>query len=189
MNWVILDGTEGLKTNEKLVTNYITETMKKSGMSYVYYDLKDMNILACRSCGFCGFKSPGRCVYNDDMPDVIRAIAKSRGIIFLTPIRFGGYSSNLKKAVDKLALMGLPLYIVKEGNLLHPMRYGHFSVVGIGISNGSIEKQDEAFKLLVERNALNMQAPHCGVLTINMSEEINDIENKVMGMIEEVSSW
>jgi multimeric flavodoxin WrbA len=80
-----------------------------------WFDLPKMNIHPCRSCGSCGLRTAGQCVIGDDMQPVLRAFASSQVVILITPIRFGGYSSELKKAIDRLLPVGLPYYIVKAG--------------------------------------------------------------------------
>jgi len=153
LSTVFLDGYE----NESRIANKLIDRLKDKKVSYDYFRMKDYNILPCRSCGSCGVKTPGRCVLKDDFSIIMKSVARCRNIVLLTPIRFGGYSATLKKIIDRFMLIGKPLYIVKEGHLLHPMRYGIKRLVGIGgMDNKSIEQQ-KCFELLLERNAINMQ--------------------------------
>lgn len=186
MNWVILDGSNKEDSKTKNIGNILKETMNQIGDSYHYFQLRDMNILPCRSCGTCGHKTPGECAIDDEMIDIIKAIVRSKGIILLTPIVFGGYSSNLKKAMDKLTIIGLPLYEVKDGNLLHPMRYSEKIIMGIGSSEMNIKGEEKNFRLLLERNALNTRAPYHDVLTVKGKEINSDIKDKILNMLKEV---
>ena len=104
MSSIILDGFE----NENSIGNTLKRLIEEKGVKSTYFKLKDMNILPCRSCGSCGLKTPGKCVIDDDMPKIMKAIATSSLYVMLTPIRFGGYSSQLKKAVDRTMSMGFP---------------------------------------------------------------------------------
>lgn len=153
MSLVVLDALEG--SNE--ISDRIREKLLKDKGS-VYFRLEDMEIQHCRSCGVCGFKSPGKCVAKDASHEVLKAIAKSPVFIMLTPVRFGGYNSVLKKAVDKFMNLSLPSYTVKQGHLLHPTRYGSKHMVVIGIYEGSSREQEESFRKLVEHNAFNLEA-------------------------------
>jgi multimeric flavodoxin WrbA len=47
--------------------------------------------------------TPGECVIKDAGCDVARDVSHSDLVILLTPMSFGGYSSELKKAVDRYA--------------------------------------------------------------------------------------
>ncbi len=155
MKFVILDAME----NENSISSLLINLLQEKG-EVTIFKVVDMSISPCRSCGSCGFKSPGKCIVDDDIHEILKAIAKCDAFIMLTPIRFGGYPSCLKKVVDKFMLLALPSFIVKNGHLLHPARYDTKTLVGIGISDGNSGEQEESFKNLVANNALNVQYPH-----------------------------
>lgn len=181
MSSVILDAFE----SEKSIGNTLKRLLEEKGQEFSHFKLKDMNILPCRSCGSCGVKTPGKCVLDDDMHGIMRAIAPSSLIIMLTSIRFGGYSSQLKKVLDRTMVMGLPLYIVKDGHLLHPMRYGKKSLLGIGLAEENLQGQEENFRTLVARNALNMQFA-CNTLIFKPSDDMTIIKREMESALKEV---
>ena len=176
MKIVLLDAIE----NESGVSQVVRITLKQNGHDIAWFKLNEKNIRPCVSCGACGHKSPGKCVINDDMQSILHAIAPCDALVMLTPIRFGGYSSTLKKAVDRFMPLGLPLYMVKKGHLLHPMRYQKKFLLGIGILEDKLLDQEENFKKLVANNALNLQYQH-KTLVINELDAgeilVQDIEN------------
>ncbi len=159
MKSVVLDATEN-NAYEKI----LSETLKLQGDEAVYYKLKDLKIIPCRACGACGDITPGKCALKDDMQEILRNIASGDGIIMVTPISFGGYSALLKKAVDRFMVLGLPFLSVKGKRLIHPMRYGIKTLIGIGIAGECPMGQEENFKLVVERNAINMQSPYRAIV-------------------------
>jgi NAD(P)H-dependent FMN reductase len=161
MKAVILDGSE----NENSVAGTVRESLEKRGVGFLYFKLKEADIRPCRSCGSCGLRTPGRCVQKDDMPSILRAMAEHKLFVYITPVRFGGYSSQLKKAIDRTMPLGEPFYMVKNGHLLHPMRYGEKFILGIGLSETFSPDAEANFRLLVSRNAMNMQSNY-QVLTI-----------------------
>jgi len=140
-----------------VVPDVLKKELDNTGAEYTWFEMENMNIMPCRSCGSCGDRTPGRCVQDDDMQVVFKTVAGCDLIIMLTAVTFGGYSSRLKKAVDRFMAMGVALYMVKDGHLLHPMRYGKKHLLGIGLTDGNHRDEDENFKLLVSRNAMNMQ--------------------------------
>ncbi|WP_461612662.1 flavodoxin family protein [Clostridium sp. Marseille-QA1073] len=174
MRAVILDGFE----EENLIGAILKKMFEGKGEEFSYFKLKDMNILPCRSCGACSHKTPGKCVFEDEMPSIIKAFAKSDVMIMLTPIRFGGYSSQLKKALDKFVAVGLPLYIVKDGHMLHPMRYDSKLIIGIGIALKDVKGAENNFRTLVERNGLNMQCTQ-KTLIFKPSDDIRKIKHEI----------
>jgi len=177
---VILDAME----KESSISNILIDVCKEKGEEISCFKLKDMNISPCRSCGACSFKSPGKCVIKDDIHDVLRAIAKCSTLIMLTPVRFGGYSSCLKKVVDKFMLLCLPSYTVKYGHLLHPARYGSKFLLGIGVYEGNSKAQEESFGKLVENNALNVQYAH-RALIVKPSGDMGVIRQEIGSILRE----
>jgi multimeric flavodoxin WrbA len=173
MSIVILDAMEGINN-----ISIVLKEKLQADKALAYFKLEDMNVAPCRSCGACGFKSPGKCVVNDDSHKILEAIAKGNVLVMLTPIRFGGYSSTLKKAVDKFMNLCLPSYTVKHGHLVHPARYGSKSIVAIGINEGDSGEQEESFKKLIENNALNLQAS-CETIVFKASGDIEVIDREI----------
>lgn len=178
MSIVVLDAMEG-KNN---ISNNLRELIVKSGAELSYFELRDIKILPCRSCGACGFKSPGKCVFDDGIHDIHRAMARSSTIVLLTPVRFGGYPSTLKKAVDKFMHMCLPSYTVKHGHLLHPARYGSKTLLSIGVQQGVSKEREESFRRLVENNALNLQFEH-KTLVLEPSRDFENISKLIDNLL------
>lgn len=170
MSWVILDAME----NQVYLDNELSSFFNSRKEEVFYFQLKNKRVLACRACGSCGFKSPGRCIFDDDVHEILWAIARADKIIMLTPVRFGGYNSCLKKVVDKFALLVLPSYTVKQGHLLHPLRYGKKDLIAIDYLDHDSKQKEESFKRLVEHNALNMQSSYKAFI-IRKEEVIKDI--------------
>lgn len=181
MSIVVLDATE----EKNSISDELKEKLVQAGKEFSYFVLRDMNILPCRSCGGCGFISPGKCVLKDDSHEIMRGIAKCSTFIMLTPIRFGGYNSTLKKAVDKFMGLGLPTYTVKQGHLLHPMRYGSKSIIGIGIYEGDSKDQEECFRRLVENNAFNLQSRY-RTLVLKPTGNIERVKQDINDIVKEV---
>lgn len=141
---------------EEVLKPGFRRVLNEGALQTSWFDLPAMSIQPCRSCGSCGFRSPGQCVIPDDMQAVLKAFAAAQVIVFLTPIRFGGYSFDLKKAVDRLLPVGLPYYVVKGGRMLHPMRYGQKLLIAVGLSTDGCQSAESNFKNLVKANGINL---------------------------------
>jgi len=181
MSIVLLDAME----EESIVSTKLKERLLKADSRLEYFRLKDMEIQVCRSCGACGYRSPGKCVVKDDSHRVLKAIAGCDMYVILTPIRFGGYNSILKKAVDKFMGLALPCYMLKDGRLLHPDRYGRKRMVVVGVAGPATREQEDSFRKLVEHNALNLNAAHAAVVlgspddTVRLEQEIDRLLKEV----------
>ena len=113
MKVAILDGSK--KNNATLLTikKNIDEKLKKNNQVGITFTLKDIEIVPCTGCFNCWLKTPGLCVTKDAANDILRTIIESDLMIFLTPIIFGGYSSELKKVVDRMPPLASP-FLAKE---------------------------------------------------------------------------
>jgi multimeric flavodoxin WrbA len=181
---VILDG-HSVKSQ---LGETLLEELELQSWEVESFFLSDMEILPCRSCGSCGTKTPGTCIINDEMELVYRAVANCDVMIFFTPIQFGGYSAALKKAVDRLMTMGLPLYRVRGDHLLHPIRYGNKRLMGVGTYTHCDGEEAVNFELLVKRNALNMMSPAFSHHVFCPKLELHSVRTLIQGMIKEVTA-
>lgn len=188
MSLVILDASENDNDTVSRISTALQVILEEGRTKFICFKLREMKILPCRSCGACGLKTPGKCVISDEMHDVLKAIAAGSMLVMLTDIKFGGYSSQLKKAVDRFMVLGLPLYVVKQGNLLHPMRYGPIPLVVAGVSPENRQGQEESFKLLVARNALNMHSPYSKALVCKQWDGITNTVQDINDAVKEVYS-
>jgi multimeric flavodoxin WrbA len=85
-------------------------------------------------------------------------------VVFLTPVTFGGYSSELKEAVDRLIPLVLPCFRTIDGEVHHVRRYDRYpSLLGLGLLPEPDAEQERIFRAVIERNAINMHAPSFGV--------------------------
>ena len=78
---------------------------------------------------------------------------------------FGGYSSELKKALDHMIPILQPFMHKRDGETRHPQRYERrrdLLVVGT-VPAGQAQGPRRPPKRLVERNTLNMQPPPLGL--------------------------
>lgn len=181
MSIVVLDAAEAYDN----ISKALREKTFQRGGEVSYFELGNMAILPCRSCGACAYKSPGKCVFKDDMHEILHAIARSSTVIMLGPVRFGGYSSTLKKAVDKFMQLCLPSYTVKHGHMLHPARYGSKLLIGIGLQQDDQTDRSESFRKLVENNALNLQYD-CKAIVLNPSLSAEGIYLSIDSVLKEV---
>ncbi|MCL2607933.1 MAG: flavodoxin family protein [Methanomassiliicoccaceae archaeon] len=65
----------------------------------MFIRLHEMDIKHCTACGSCSHS--GRCVIDDDMHQVYKAVNDSDVIVLAVPIYFSGPSSIIKQAIDR----------------------------------------------------------------------------------------
>ena len=185
MKALILDGTTCDNSILKIAREYIEAMVKDAQWERTSFTLRDIKIDHCLGCFSCWHKTPGVCIIDDVGRNIAQHETESDFWIFLTPVTFGGYSSELKKAIDRTIPFILPYFMRVKGEIHHTPRYKkrpHLVVLG------SIEKPDpiseEIFKTLVYRNFINF---HCSSETCKILAEKED-KNKILETVKEIFS-
>jgi len=174
MKAVVLNGMEAGDTLTKSVHDMLFDTLRARGWKVEQFILHEMEIAFCAGCFGCWIRTPGQCVLEDGGHSVARAFIQSDLAIFLTPVTFGGYSSQLKKAVDHLLPNILPFFTTMKGETHHQKRYAHYpNLIVLGTLPQADEESERIFTTLVEHNAINMhsRAHAAGIITQEQSDE------------------
>ena len=118
-----------------------------------FVNLREKKIVYCTGCSYCTEKEAGICIRDDDMRKIYPKISSSEIHIYLTPISFGGFNSDLKKIIDRFSPLYLPTYSLKENELHHPSRYSSpQKILFIGVLNkDELQRQEETFRLVTRR--------------------------------------
>ncbi len=188
MKAVILDGFLQHSETSESIRNAIEQELGNN-LTVESFVLRDMKIVHCMGCFGCWVKTPGTCVMKDDSAKIDKALVSSDLLIFLTPITFGGYSSELKKAADRMLCILSPFFATINGETHHKARYDKFpKFMGIGVLPEHDKEKEQIFAELVRRNAVNFHtAAHCaGILRLNQSvdEHRQSIRNYFQSVME-----
>ncbi len=186
MNAVIFNGAkENNSTTDKIETELKTQLTDK-GWTVEPIELCSKKIAGCLGCFGCWIKTPGECVIDDYGRETTKQAMQSDLLIWLTPITFGGYSSELKKALDRLLPILLPYFESYHGQIHHKMRYSKYpNLLVIGTSPQCPENK-ETFKLLTERNVLNFRPPKHATGIFQESNNVDGASSFVEGLLRQV---
>jgi hypothetical protein len=124
--------------------------------------LRTQKIGVCLGCFECWMTTPGVCRIDDDGRAVSRAYMAADLVCLLTPLTFGSYSSELKKALDRISCNLSPFFGAAGGVTRHRPRYRRYpAIVGFAVSDGPAfaGNEPQVFQMLVRNNARNMHAP------------------------------
>lgn len=187
MKALILDGSTEENFTLKIVHDVIIDEFKNIGWKVNSRVLRDLKIGSCYGCFKCWVQTPGICVIDDVERDIAKETIQSDLLIFLTPVTFGGYSSELKKAVDRLIPLVMPFFIKIDGEVHHKSRYERYpSLMGIGVLPNEDKESEQLFKTLVNRNAINFHSPihTAGVIISNQDKKL--IREEIKTLLSEV---
>jgi multimeric flavodoxin WrbA len=166
MNAVILDGSARGDPLAAAVRDAAEARLRQDGIAVTRHFLPDVRIAPCNGDFQCWTRTPGVCAQAGRHRDIAREIAFCDLEVLLTPVTFGGYSSELKKLLDHLIPIIVPTLVRFHGETHHPMRYGRFPRLAVfGTRASADEESERIFEGLVRRNVLNMRPPSwaCGV--------------------------
>ncbi len=150
----------GLAKGDNYLYTLVRDELKDRGWEESGIFLHEKHIVPCQGCFGCWVKTPGICLMDDDGREVAKKAVQSDLMVFLTPVTFGGYSSVLKRAVDRLMQIILPFFMKINGEVHHKPRYARYPcLVGLGVLSKPDEEGERIFKTLVARNAVNLHSP------------------------------
>lgn len=160
MKATILNGAHANGDPVEKLEGPLHQVLAAQGYQIEGFKLRDIPIAYCQGCFECWVKTPGLCKIKDDEQAIAEAMIQSELTVFLTPLTFGGYSSQLKKAVDRLIGLISPFFKRIDGEIHHRARYEHYpALLGVGWLPKADAEQAAIFTSLVERNAINFHAP------------------------------
>jgi len=185
---VILDG--GTAASASLTDPAAAVTVKlldRLGWGSSLFRMRELDIAPCRGCFDCWVKTPGVCIIDDPARDIAREFMRSDLVVFLTPITFGGYSSELKKGIDRLIPLILPYFTFVGSEIHHIRRYRSYpNLLGIGTLPGPDPEGEAIFSDLLVRNSINIYALDVDTCVVYEGDHNPEekIEEKLLGVID-----
>ncbi|MFZ1769982.1 MAG: NAD(P)H-dependent oxidoreductase [Caldilinea sp.] len=169
---LILDGAlEGDRATPAIAV-HAHQTLIDAGWTVETIALRAQKIAYCLGCFECWVKTPGLCRIDDDGRTVTAAMLASDLVIYLTPLTYGGYSSQLKKALDRSICLISPFFMRIDGEVHHKPRYDRYpAILGLGVCAVQNAAHAELFARLVARNAINLHAPAQGAVVVNRNDD------------------
>lgn len=180
MRAIVLNGIDKEYSNLIFAYDILLQELKKVGWKSDSYFLYEKEIESCKGCFGCWIKTPGLCVTNDGTELLLKNIINSDILILLTNVVFGGYSSQLKKVLDRLLPLINPFFEMKDKQTIHSMRYRKYpSIAGIGVMTYPNEEGEQIFRELVKRNSVHLFAPRSGSIILFSGQMVEKNRDKI----------
>jgi multimeric flavodoxin WrbA len=107
------------KGNTALILNPFLDGLREAGAEAELFYTRNLNIQPCRGCFHCWTRTPGRCVQDDDMAELLPLLRRSDLWVLATPLYFDAPSGPLKNLMDRTtAFLRLPAEI-RDGRSRH----------------------------------------------------------------------
>lgn len=154
MNVLAINGSpHGKNGNTDLILQCLLQGMKNAGAITETIYLNKLNIKHCIGCLNCWFKTPGTCIYKDDMEMLLEKRRKADLIIFATPLYVFSMTGLMKDFLDRSLPLALPFFEENIGGnklTIHPKRYPKIMPQKMLLVSSCGFPEEEHFQPLVE---------------------------------------
>lgn len=180
MTTLVLDGLLSDNRTSRNIHQLVTASLNGTGAAVSSFILRQTEIAYCTGCFNCWVKTPGECIIPDAGRDIAKALINSDLLVLLTPVTFGGYSSVLKKALDRIIPLVCPFFMKIGGEVHHRPRYVKYPrLVGIGVLPHYDEESERIFRSLVGRNAINFHSPGHAATVISLDQNHAEMRRRL----------
>jgi len=148
------------KGNTYIISKEFSEGAKSAGAEVENIFLVAKRINYCKGCFTCWTKTPGKCVINDDMAELLLKFASSDIVVFATPLYVDNVSGIMKCFMDRLIPLLDPHFELDGGGeCCHPTNGKNVPKIAV-ISNCGFPQQShfQVLQLLFGRIARNMHS-------------------------------
>jgi putative NADPH-quinone reductase len=122
MNILIINGSpKGERSNTMRLTRAFLDGVGRADADIL--DLSKMRIKPCAGCFSCWNKTPGRCVIDDDMADILHKLVAADLVVWSFPLYYFSVPGGLKNLIDRQLPLNLPFMSAESESGAHPPRF------------------------------------------------------------------
>jgi multimeric flavodoxin WrbA/putative sterol carrier protein len=111
------------QSNTEILLQEFLKGARSQGAETETIYLKEKEIHSCTGCYTCWAKTPGVCIFKDDMPELLEKVLSCNIIVYATPLYNYNMTSLLKAFQERLLPLADP-HLIKTGDTYrHPQRY------------------------------------------------------------------
>ena len=153
----------GRNSISHIIVSEFLEGARKAGAETENFFLVEKEIGYCKACLSCWIKTPGVCIQEDDMAELLDKVVQSDIIVFATPVYADNVTGILKMFIDRMIPAIDPRVERVQGETVHLKRYDRYPKTVV-ISNSGFPEQThfQTLRLYFRRLARNMHSEVIG---------------------------
>ena len=167
MKITVFNGSpRGAGGNTHSIVKEFARGAEEAGAEVENIFLVTKTIKHCRGCFSCWTLTPGKCVIEDDMTDLLQRVGGSDAIVFATPLYVDNVSGLMKNFMDRLIPLADPHFTKDENGECRHLGRENVNLPRkiVVISNSGFPEQNhfQVLRLLFRRIARNFSAELVG---------------------------
>ncbi len=124
---VVIQGSPRKEGTSKtdIVAKSFADGCHKAGAETETIYLREKKIRQCQGCFHCWTKTPGKCIHNDDVADIMETTESADLVVYASPLYHFGIISLMKRYIER-TLPRIEPFLIKrdDGKTTHPPRKG-----------------------------------------------------------------
>ncbi|UCD45341.1 MAG: flavodoxin family protein [Candidatus Bathyarchaeota archaeon] len=142
------------------------EGMESAGVEVEILYASRLDVKPCLGCLKCWDTSPGKCIQDDDMQDLLPKIADADVLVLATPVYVDGMTAPMKAIIDRMVPLIHGTFEIRDDHCRHPIREGVKRGKLVLVSPCGFTEMDNFDPLVAHVKAIckNMSREYAGAL-------------------------